>query len=164
MSSTDEPKSVPLSGAIISPYWVRLIEACRDALARLEAKAGPGHNIFAETGEVLFWLYAIGDEPGGNRLHAGFQWARHQYAHGNLIADVYWTEWGAMPGTFIPGRTMPGSLPVCRWLPCDRIARYAKARRLTELRRDYETRLVGQPVLATLRDELGRLTVFALES
>jgi hypothetical protein len=49
----------------------RLIGACETALARLEATGGDPPHIFAETGEVLFWLFAIGDTGKDNLLSRG---------------------------------------------------------------------------------------------
>lgn len=135
----------------------RLIGACETALARLEATRGDPPHVFAETGEVLFWLYAIGDTDGGMILSPGFQWARNQYAHGNLITEPVEWDYGATLGHFVLGVTKLGAPPLHRWTPRPDIGRYAKARDRPDLAADYDARLAGEPVIQSLWDELSEL-------
>jgi hypothetical protein len=136
----------------------RLIGACETALARLEASRGDPPRIFAETGEVLFWLYAIGDTGGDNLLSPGFQWARHQYAHGNLITEAVEHHQAVPIGRMMVGPTPLGMPWVHRWMARTDIGTYAKARKPTKTERDdYDARLSGKPVIATLWDELSKL-------
>jgi hypothetical protein len=153
----------------------RLSGACETALRRLEtAIAKPPSEVtdepphtFVETGEVLFWLYAIGDtEDDGQILSPGLQWARNQYAHGNLITEAVEYHYGLALGDFVlNGSRFPGHL----WTPRERIGTHRKARDHRELPakaeaarllqwRDYDDHLAGHPVVATLWDELSRLT------
>jgi hypothetical protein len=136
----------------------RLIFACETALARLEATRGDPPRVFAETGEVLFWLYAIGDtgKPEDHLLSPGFQWARHQYAHGNLITEAVEYHHG-VPLSSHDARIDPGAPWVHCWTPREYIGTYAKAHRNAELAADYDARLAGQPVIATLWDEFSEL-------
>lgn len=129
--------------ATVTPFRVRLVEACSAALERLEAKSGPEHNIFPETGEVLFWLYSIGDEAKPNRLSLGLQWARNQYAHGNLLTDVVEFDYGAPPQH--------------RWMARTTVGIHTKAQRRTPLEHAYDNDVAGHPVIARLRLELSRL-------
>src|ERR1019366_8570135 len=99
---TTEPQVTQVTAAIsasggvmaadvtVTPFRVRLIEACEAALTRLEAKAGPNYNIFAETGEVLFWLYAISsfEDDENPTIAPGFRWARDNYGHGILLREL----------------------------------------------------------------------------
>lgn len=154
----------------------RLIGACLSALRRLETaiEKPPGEttdeppHTFVETGEVLFWLYAIGDTESGQILSPGFQWARHQYAHGNLLTEATEHHYGATLGRMALGAVALGAPPVHLWTPREYIATHVKARdhrqlsakaaALRELQwRDYDDRLAGQPVVATLWDELSEL-------
>jgi hypothetical protein len=135
----------------------RLIGACKTALARLEATGADPPHVFAETGEVLFWLYAIGDTGHGNLLSPGFQWARHQYAHGNLITEAVEYQYGAVLGRMMLGSTPLGAPSVHRWTPREHIGTYPKAHDRTDLAADYDARLAGKPVVATLWDELSEL-------
>ncbi len=139
----------------------RLVAACRAALARLELEARPSpepHSIFAETGELLFWLYALADDGGGNRLSPGLQWARHQYAHGNLLTGVIEYDYGATLGHFVLGQTRLDAPPQHRWMARTTIGINAKARRGTPLEQAYDNDVAGHPVIARLRLELARLT------
>jgi hypothetical protein len=89
------------------------IAACRAALARLEAKTGTDpRDIFAEVGEVLFWLYALGDV--GNRcndMHAGLRWARFMHGHGCLLTHSVYYDHGAALGHFVLAQTALGAKP-----------------------------------------------------
>jgi hypothetical protein len=138
----------------------RLIGACETALRRLEATRGDPPHVFAETGEVLFWLYAIGDtgKPQDHLLSPGFQWARHQYAHGNLITEPVEYHYGATLGHFVLGKSRLGEPPIHRWAARPGIGRYEKAHPRPELEEsDYDAHLAGQPVIATLWNELSEL-------
>jgi hypothetical protein len=135
----------------------RLIGACLTALARLEATPGDPPHVFAETGEVLFWLYAIGDTDHGMILSPGFQWARNQYAHGNLITEPVEFHHGTTPGYFAEPTTLQDAPPLHRWTPREFIGTYAKARESPDLAADYDARLAGKPVIQSLWDELSEL-------
>jgi hypothetical protein len=164
---TDEPEPVvvPLTAAIsastalsatptVTPFRVRLIEACEAALARLETKAGPEHNIFAETGEVLFWLYAISNDGVEHPTIApGLRWARDNYGHGILVWELHYTDHGAMLGHLRLDVTPLGAEPVHRWVGVNASPGERHRLRLAM----YNRFLAGQPVIATLRVELGRL-------
>jgi hypothetical protein len=156
--------------ATLSPPG-RLIDACLFALRRLETKIGETKTgdppyIFVETGEVLFWLYAIGDTDSGQILSPGFQWARHQYAHGNLITECVEYHPGAT--VFILDDTPLDEPPETVWTPRESVGTYAKARDHHKLSpkaeaaralqwEDYHERLAGQPVVLTLWNELSEL-------
>jgi hypothetical protein len=114
----------------------RLIGACETALRRLEAATvepprettdEPPHT-FVETGEVLFWLYAIGDTESGQILSPGFRWARHQYAHGNLLTKATEHHYGATLGRMVLGAVALGAPPVHLWTPRENISTHRKAR------------------------------------
>jgi hypothetical protein len=139
----------------------RLVAACQAALARLEVEARPGpepHSIFAETGEVLFWLHAMGDECGSNRISPGLAWARHQYAHGNLLTGIVEYDYGTMLGHFVLGQTKLDAPPQHRWMARTTIGINSKARRGTALEQAYDNDVAGHPVVARLRLELSRLS------
>jgi hypothetical protein len=153
----------------------RLIGACETALRRLEAAVvappddpdAPPHT-FAEIGEVLFWLYAIGDTETGQILSPGFQWARHQYAHGNLLTDAAEHHYGATLGRMALGTVALRTPPEHLWTPREHISTHTKAKDHRKLSAkaeaarlfqwtDYGARLAGKPVVATLWDELAEL-------
>jgi hypothetical protein len=154
----------------------RLIGACEAALRRLETAIvepppettdEPPHT-FAEIGEVLFWLYAIGDTETGQILSPGFQWARHQYAHGNLLTDATEYHYGATLGRMMLGAVALGAPPVHLWTPREHISTHRKAKDHRKLSAkeeaarelqwtDYGARVAGEPVVATLWDELSEL-------
>ena len=114
-----------------------LIGACETALLRLEATGGDPPHVFGETGEVLFWLYATGDTGRGDLLSPGFQWARNQYAHGNLITEAVEYHYGATLGHFVLGASRLGAPPVYRWTPREHIGTYPKAHDRPDLAADY---------------------------
>jgi hypothetical protein len=143
----------------VQPFRTRSIEACEAAFARLEAQAGPLHNIFAETGEVLFWLYAISnygvDEA--ETLSDGVRWARDNYGHGNLLREIHYTDYGAMLGHFVLGVTRLGAPPVHRWAAVNSLREDGSLGRSPHRLRAYNRDLAGQPVIATLRAEFDRV-------
>lgn len=143
----------------VEPFRVRLIEACEASFARLEAKAGPIHNIFAETGEVLFWLYAISnygvDEP--ETLSDGVRWARDNYGHGNLLREIHYTDYGAILGHLVLGVTRLGAPPVDRWATVNSLREDGSPGRSPHRLRAYNRDLAGQPVISTLRAEFHRI-------
>jgi hypothetical protein len=149
--------------ATVTPFRVRLIEACSAALERLEAKSGPEHNIFAETGEVLFWLYAISahddDDGRPDTLSKGFRWARDNYGHGLLIQELHYTDHGAMPGGMQLGTAAArlGSPPTHCWKVVNSVRDDDVPDRHPDRLMAYNRRLPGRPVIATLRDEFARL-------
>jgi hypothetical protein len=136
----------------------RLIGACETALTRLETTSGDPPHIFAETGEVLFWLYAIGDTGQKNLLSPGFQWARHQYAHGNLITEAVAFYGATLGSRWTVGSGIGlGAPAVHRWMARGEIGTYPKARERSDLWPDYDARLAHRPVIATLWDEFSEL-------
>lgn len=158
LTAAVEARSEVSARVTVTPFRVRLVDACEAALQRLEAKSGPLHNIFADTGEVLFWLHALGDEGDGrNRLSPGLQWARHQYAHGNLLTDVVEYDHGATLGHFVIGRTKLDAPPRHIWTARPNIGINAKARGGTKLEQAYDNDVAGHPVTTRLRLELSRL-------
>ncbi len=115
-------------------------------------------SIFAETGEVLFWLHALGDDGGGvSRLSPGLQWARHQYAHSNLLTEAVEFDHGAKLGHFMMGTTALDTPPQHLWMSRSSIGLYPKARRGTALEQACDNDVAGHPVAARLRLELSRL-------
>jgi len=128
------------------------VAACLAALARLEAQTG---SIFAELTEVLGWLYALGDiGRKRNQMHPGLRWARLMHAHGWLLTETVYFDGGAMPGSFMPGKTVLAALPVRRWLPRTRIGTRRGAKHLEA---EYDAHVAGRAVAETLRAELRRL-------
>lgn len=146
--------------ATVTPFRVRLVEACSAALERLEAKSGPEHNIFAETGEVLFWLYAISNfgvkHP---TISPGLRWARDQHAHGLLLTEIHYTDHGAMLGRMQLGAAAArlGSPPTHCWKVVNSVRNDDVPDRHPDRLMAYNRRLPGRPVIATLRDEFARL-------
>jgi hypothetical protein len=156
VSVRDQSTSGEVVGLEFTPFRVRLIAACEGAFARLEAKSGPTHNIFAETGEVLFWLYAIsnfdGDPP---TIAPSFRWARDNYGHGNLLHELHYTDRGAML-PFVLGKTRLGALPVHCWIAVN-VVRPGIRERHPERLAAYNRYIAGQPVITTLRAEFTRV-------
>lgn len=73
-----------------NPFQARLFQACHHALAQLEVQTRTLSDTFTETGEVLFWLYAISNY--GRRrasISRGLRWARNRYAHGQLFTEPH---------------------------------------------------------------------------
>jgi len=134
---------------------LRLIEACQSALARLEVKSGPANDIFPETGEVLFWLYAIsnfeGDPP---TIAPSFRWVRDNYGHGNLLRELHYTGLGAVL-PFVLGEARLGA-PMHCWVAV-KVVRPGVRERHPERLAAYNRYLAGQPVIATLRGEFDRI-------
>jgi hypothetical protein len=135
------------------------VAACRAALDRLDAQQGSDPKlVFAATGEVLFWLYAIGDRGWrDNRLFVGFQWVRNMHAHGNLLAETVYVDPGATLDRMRLDPALPDALPELRWLPSERIATLPKALPFDRGKRAYDNHIKEKPVVATLRKELARL-------
>lgn len=157
-SLTATSSSVSGMSATLSQHEFRdlSVAAGRAALARLEAKTGTDpRDIFAEIGEVLGWLYALGDvDKGRNRMHAGLRWARFMHAHGSLLTEAMYYDHGAVLGHFVLGKTPLGAKPQYRWLTRDKIVRRKEARHLETA---YDDDIADKPVLDALRDELNRL-------
>jgi hypothetical protein len=142
--------------ATVTPFRLRLTEACSAALERLEAKAGPEHNIFAETGEVLFWLYAIGERrPKANRISFALKWARDQYAHGKLLSDVVEVDYGAALGHLVLGKSKLDAPPQHVWMATKDLP--TRPYPASDAAKDYDKNFATQPVISTLRAELARL-------
>jgi hypothetical protein len=135
------------------------VAAGRAALARFEAKsAADPRDVFAETGEVLFWLYALGDtgDRKPNAMSPGLQWVRHCYAHGNLLTTIVDYQL-----VFVLDETpLDGAQEKREHLWSDRVLINSKARDSElqkALERKYRDEVATRPVLATLRDELNKL-------
>jgi hypothetical protein len=135
------------------------VAAGRAALARLEAKAGSDpRDTFAEVGEVLFWLYALGDDGDGkaNLLSPGLQWVRHCYAHGNLLTAIVDYQLVFV----LDEARLDVPLESGEHVWSGRVIINPKARadkKQRELERMYRDHVVTRPVIDTLRDELNRL-------
>ncbi len=152
----------------VEPFRVRLIEAGEAAFARLEAKSGPGNNIFAETGEVLFWLYAMSNFGVKHPTIApSFRWARDNYGHGILLHELHYTDGGTLHGVYVrkddklvadfSGASPPGP-PVHCWVVV-KVARPGQREEHPERLAAYNRYLAGQPVIATLRAEFDRIVL-----
>jgi hypothetical protein len=142
--------------AIVTPFRIRLVEACSAALDRLEAKSGPEHNIFAETGEVLFWLHAIGEtNPQARRISSALKWARDQYAHGKLLSDVVEVDYGAVLGHLVLDKSRLDAPPQHVWMATKALP--TKPHPASDAAEDYDENFATQPVIATLRAEFSRL-------
>jgi hypothetical protein len=146
----------------------RLVNACETALVRLERKAQSSRlkpqSIFAETGEVLFWLAALGDTARRSKMNPGLYWARNQYAHGNLLSEVIEFQHGSeLP--LVLGKAVLGARSQHLWMASAEISRdkaraaFFDAKAATILQaRAYAKDVAGRPVIETLRAELARLT------
>ena len=138
-------------------FRLRLIESCEAAFARLEATAGRFENIFAETGEVLFWMYAISSFEDDEKptIAPSFQWARDNYGHGILLRELHYADRGAVL-PIIPGVTRLGTLPTYCWVVV-KVVRPGARERHPERLAAFNRYLGGQPVIATLRGEFERI-------
>jgi hypothetical protein len=98
----------------------RLVDACEASLARLVEKesAGIDPDVFAEVGEVLFWLYALAEENRKNRwpLFEGLRWARDRMAHGVMLAKPAEWHYGTELGRWVLGRGQLGTTSGHEWL------------------------------------------------
>lgn len=139
-----------------TPFRLRLIEACNAALQRLEAKAGPEQNVFAETGEVLFWLYAISNVGGlYPTILPGLRWARNRYAHGQLLTEPHILDGDKLDSTF---RLDESQLAQHCWkLRSDIEYDEEVARDDKDGEQSYDEHVAERPVVASLRAELSRL-------
>jgi hypothetical protein len=135
------------------------VAAGRAALSRLENKTGADpRDIFAETGEVLFWLYALGDigDDKPNVMSPGLQSVRHCYAHGNLLTAIVDYQLVFV----LDETTLDASLDKREHLWSERVLINPKARdskKQRDLESKYRTEVATRPVVVTLRDELNRL-------
>jgi hypothetical protein len=138
-----------------------LIGACHEALERMARKAGPEHDIFAETGEALYWLYSLGNVASKrSAMSPGLRWARNRYGHGQLVswAVEYDHEAAALDRRFPRenGRLDPHHC----WLPRTAIIwDDYRARKDVAGERAYDADVARRPVAVTLRAELNRLIV-----
>jgi hypothetical protein len=145
-----------IAKATVTPFRIRLIEACSAVLERLEAKAGPEHNIFAETGEVLFWLYAISNVGGVYpTILPGQRWARNRYARGQLLTEPHSLDGDKLDSTF---RLDESQLAQHCWKVRSDIEYDEEVARDDEDgEQSYDEHVAGRPVIASLRAELARL-------
>jgi hypothetical protein len=134
----------------------RLAEACEAALARLATKEAQGidPDVFAEVGEVLFWLCALAEANGRRRhpLLRGLEWARDRITHGVIVtAPVRW-HYGSEPGKLVLGRAMLGTASGHIWLDRSHIAHGPNDRPGKEA--EYDQHVAGNRVVGLLRQAL----------
>jgi hypothetical protein len=138
-----------------------LIGACHEALERMARKSGPEHDIFAETGETLYWLYSLGNVASKtSAMSPGLQWARNRYGHGQLVswAVEYDHEAAALDRRFPreDGRLDPHHC----WLPRSAIVwDDVNAHPDPIGGQAYDADVAGRAVAVTLRAELNRLVM-----
>jgi hypothetical protein len=144
-----------------TPFQVRLFMACHHALARLEVQTRTMSDTFTETGEVLFWLYAISNY--GRRSAAisrGLRWARNRYAHGQLFTEPHKMSGSEYDTDFVWDRS---SYAEPHWKHALEIAfDTANADPDQTGLQAYQDELAGRPVLATLEAEAQRLLKVAV--
>ncbi len=135
--------------------------ACRTALERMAQKSAREDDIFAETGEALYWLYSLGNV--GSKTSAmspGLRWARNRYGHGQLVswAAAYDDEGAALERRFI--RDDARLDPHHCWLP--RLAIIwddDSAFPDPDGEKAYDADVAERAVVVTLRAELNRLVM-----
>jgi len=143
-----------------TPFQFRLFESCRSALTRLEVQTRMRSNTFAETGEVLFWLYAISNYGSRKaKLAAGLQWARNRYAHGQLFTEPHKMSDANYDTEFVWDGSSDAEP---HWkhvfeIVFDETNAYPDPKGVQA----YQDELAGQPVLATLQAEAARLLALA---
>ncbi len=145
----------------VAPLLVRLFESCHHALGRLAEQTRTMHDTFAETGEVLFWLYAISNyrrvKP---TLSPGLRWARDRYAHGQLFTEPHKMSGDQYDTDFVWDRS---SYAAPHWKHALEIHfDNASARPNKSGLRAYQDELAGRPVLVTLQAEADRLLMEAV--
>jgi hypothetical protein len=164
---TDEPRSIETSivdqstsserfQVAVAPFLVRLFESCDHALGRLAEETRIMHDTFAETGEVLFWLYAISNygrvKP---TISPGLHWARNRYAHGQLFTEPHKMSGDDYDTDFVSDRS---SYAAPHWkhvfeIHFDNANAWPDPAGLQA----YQDQLAGLPVFATLQAEADRL-------
>ena len=111
----------------------RLVSACEAVSARLEAKEAGAidSDIFAELGEIPFWLVALAEAKNqiGDPIHRGLEWAPNRIAHGVLVAAPTTRHYGSELGRLVFGRAVPGAASGQKWLAGQQIALGPKDRR-----------------------------------
>jgi hypothetical protein len=164
---TDDPQSIEVtvrdqstSGERIQvaaePFLVRLFESCHHALGRLAEQTRIVGDTFAETGEVLFWLYAISNygrvKP---TISPGLRWARNRYAHGQLFTEPHKMSGDRYDTDFVWDRS---SYAEPHWKHAFEIHFDNASARPDQVGfQAYQDDLAGRPVLTTLQAEAGRL-------
>jgi hypothetical protein len=141
----------------------RLRLACLAAIKRCAAKEGESldPDVFAELGESLFWLLALGEATGRDRkteLLQGLGWARDRIAHGVLLtAPVRWHH-GTDIGRWILGQGVLGTTSGHEWLTRDAIETSRTQRRDPAGEVAYDNHLAGQKVIEVLHAALEEMT------
>ena len=171
---TDEPRPIELrvndqstSGERVvmhyTPFEIRLFEACHHALARLEVQTRMRSDTFTETGEVLFWLYAISNY-GRPRpaLGRGLRWARNRYAHGQLFTEPHKMSGSLYDTKFRVGREQRRENLAGRH-PLETHFDLANAIPDPKGFQAFKDDLTARPVLATLQAEAERLLKLAAQ-
>jgi hypothetical protein len=145
----------------VAPFLIRLFESCNHALARLAEQTRIMHDTFQETGEVLFWLYAISNygrvKP---TISPGLHWARNRYAHGQLFTEPHKMSGDHYDTDFVWDRS---SYAAPHWkhvleIHFDNVS----ARPDQTGFQAFQDDLAGRPVLATLQAEADRLLAEAV--
>ncbi|MEO6857685.1 MAG: hypothetical protein ABI323_03750 [Solirubrobacteraceae bacterium] len=131
--------------------------AAERAVDRIAAKQAGGiaADAFAEIGEALFWLYALGAHGRTSGLAQGLLFARNQCAHGNLVSQFTEWQYGAELGRLVLGRTRLGTRSAYLWRR--NLQTQTVSTRSASQREAYRNHFAGQPVVDTLRAELVRL-------
>ncbi len=98
----------------------RLSAAASSAIEAIAAKEATEINpdVFAEIGNALHWLYALGARGRGGSnslLSPGFTYARNQSAHGNLVSDFSDWQYGPELGRLRLGNSRLGAKPQLLW-------------------------------------------------
>jgi hypothetical protein len=136
----------------------RLIAACEAAVDRLESREAVGvdPDIFAELGEVLFWLGALAEAKGqqGDRLLLGLRWARNRITHGVLVTAPTSWHYGAEPGRLVLGRAVLGTSSGHEFLPRDRVVLGPNDKPSPGQATAYDSEVAGRRVLELVRRAL----------
>ncbi len=135
----------------------RVAAAAERAVDRIAAKEAGGiaADAFAEIGEALFWLYALGAHGRTSRLAPGLLFARNQCAHGNIVSQFTEWQYGAELGRLVLGRSRLGTRSAYLW--SRNLQTQTVSTRSTSQRASYRNHFAGKPVVDTLRAELVRL-------
>lgn len=144
----------------LKAFQIRLFGSCHRALTRLEVATRTSSDTFMETGEVLFWLYAISNYGSRNpKLSKGLLWARNRYAHGQLFTEPHKMSGDHYDTDFVwDGSTYAEP----HWKHVFEI-HFDEANATPDPKgvQAYQDELAGQPVFATLQAEAARLLKLA---
>jgi|SRR5450631_2832519 hypothetical protein len=158
----------PLSGTNVTrvvrtslgAFQIRLFQSCVRAISRLEVATRTSSDTFTETGEVLFWLYAISNYGSRKaKLSRGLLWARNRYAHGQLFSEPHKMSGDHYDTDFVWDRS---TYAEPHWKHVFEI-HFDEANATADPKgvQAYQDELAGQPVLATLHAEATRLLKLA---